>query len=219
MADPLPDIALVGVGGVAHGERAGDLLRLARAPFRKQRPFRARERVRHVMPPPGLDARDGDGQARVGGHQDREVHHAVLLGADQLLAVQQQYRGPQVVQHAKLRDVAAIRHFGDAEVPGGERLVQGEVGGLLPRPMQQRDHGEVGERQGQAEVELVECMGEHVHVCSSSGSRVGVGKPVCGTLRGWGPLPFRCWFQYRWATVTGWVTPLALKPGHADAGH
>jgi hypothetical protein len=55
-----------------------------------------------------LDARHRDGERGLRGHQDRDVDDAVLLGPDELLAVDDEDGAPAVVDDAELRDVAGL---------------------------------------------------------------------------------------------------------------
>jgi hypothetical protein len=62
--------------------------------------------LRAVVPAVLLHAAHRDADLAVGLHQDRAVEDAVLLGADQLLPVQQQHAPPGAVGHQQLRHAA-----------------------------------------------------------------------------------------------------------------
>ncbi len=89
-----------------------------------------REDGRVVVPAASLHAGHRDLHLRAGRHQHREVDDAVLLGADQLLAVYQQYGFCPVVQGHQLLDAARLGLLGYAEAAIGQCLAQREVGRL-----------------------------------------------------------------------------------------
>jgi hypothetical protein len=89
----------------------------------------------------------------VRGREDGEVEHAVLLGADELLAVEQQHGAHRVVDEEQLRHAAALRHLGDPGEAARERLAEREVAGLGRAGPQQREHRELARRLGAREGE------------------------------------------------------------------
>jgi hypothetical protein len=76
----------------------------------------------------------------VGRHQHGGVEDAVLLGADQLLAVQQQERPVGPVRHLEERDAAGLAHLGNAGAVAG--FLQREPVGVVEVGGEERDDGE-----------------------------------------------------------------------------
>ena len=88
-------------------------------------------------------------------HQHGGVEDAVLLGADQVLAVQQQVRPVGAVRHLEERDAAGLAHLGDAGAvsfaphptlsPAGrgwDEILQREPIGVVEVGGEERDDGE-----------------------------------------------------------------------------
>ena len=87
--EALPYICLVALMTPAEAQGIGDLSGLVRAQRRVERGAAGGEAGGPVCPAAGLHAADRDGHRRVRPHEDGSVQDAVLLGADQLLAVEQ----------------------------------------------------------------------------------------------------------------------------------
>jgi hypothetical protein len=93
-----------------------------------------------VAPAPLLHAAHRDGQLRAGGHLHRGVEDAVLLGADQLLAVQQEQRAVGAVRDFEEGDGAGVVHLSDPGAVAG--FVQCEPDGVVEVGGEQRDDGQ-----------------------------------------------------------------------------
>jgi hypothetical protein len=63
----------------------------------------------------------------VGRHQHAEIEDAILLGADQLLAIEEQDRSTALIDEPQLRDAALLRDLGDAGAAAPQRLVEEQV--------------------------------------------------------------------------------------------
>jgi hypothetical protein len=87
-----PHLALVGPVPPPRAHRPSHVGRLPRAEGAVERGVARAELAATVAPAPLLHAAHGDGHLRMGRHQHGGVEDAVLLGAGQLLAVQQQER-------------------------------------------------------------------------------------------------------------------------------
>ena len=75
---------------------------------------RRSELAAHLAPTPRLDARHGNREAGLRRHEDRQVDDAILLGADQLLAVDDEHVARAVVDdlqfgHAAASDTSVTR--------------------------------------------------------------------------------------------------------------
>ena len=89
-----------------------------------------------VPPPPLLHAGDGDPRDRFGWDEERCVYDPVLLGADQLRAVDDQDTLVRKVGHPQLRDRPALTHLLDDHLLRLEGLVDQQIverGGGIPR--------------------------------------------------------------------------------------
>ena len=143
--DRLPHLALVAAPALALAHRAADRGHLL-APQRRRRVAGRECHGTGRVPPPGLDARHRhDGAA--GRAQDRHVHRAVLLAADEGLALEQQHGQLAGDEHLELGDGAAAE-LADAQDPlgQGDRPRQVVLGGGAAA----RDDGIDGERPGGA---------------------------------------------------------------------
>ena len=101
--------------------------------------------ARPPRPPALLDARHGDLQSRPGRGEDAEIEDAVLLGADQLLAVEQEQRFAGAVAQAKLRHAAVLRDLADLGDAATDRLIERQPAGRRRRVVDQRQDGEIAE--------------------------------------------------------------------------
>jgi hypothetical protein len=90
-----------------------------------------------------LDARHGDLQSRPGRRQDAEIEDAVLLGADQFLAVEQEQQLAGAVAQAKLRHAAVLRDLADLGDAATDRLIEPQPAGRWRRGVDQRQDGEI----------------------------------------------------------------------------
>ena len=163
IGDVGPHAPLIALAGAAPMQRLADIGGLAGAAAGVVGAAGAGELGGLGAPAPGLDAGDGDddGPARRG--QDAEVEDAVLLGADQFLAVQQQHRQVAVVDEAQLRHAAALAEFGDPGGPVRQGLVEEPVARLLRSRGQQGVEGEVEVLQGGPQGYLSQTVGDHGH--------------------------------------------------------
>jgi hypothetical protein len=127
-----------------------------------------RELVADVPPASRLDARDRQRNGRTLRHEHRQVDDPVLLGADQLFAVDDEHRPLAVVDDAELRDAAGGRDLGDMHGAGtngvGERVVKRSA----CRRTQERIDRERVEARGRSERKRRQERVEVVHVVSLS---------------------------------------------------
>ena len=98
---------------------------------------RRRERAGAAAPAPLLDAGDRDPHRAARRHEHGDVEDAVLLRADELLAVADDHVAAGRVRGQHLRHGAAGAHLGDLEAEA-ERLVEGDVLRAGPRPREER---------------------------------------------------------------------------------
>ena len=56
--------------------------------------------------------------------ENRQIHHPVLLGTEQFFAIEEEYRLVCIVDHLQFRYAAMVVDFRDANVSGGQRLVE-----------------------------------------------------------------------------------------------
>ncbi len=132
---------------------------------------------RRSVPAALLDARDGNRQLRAGADEHRHVEDAVLLRADELLAVVEQHALVERVDHGELGHRAGVGDLGDRE-PARQRLVERDVGrDGIAGGEERRDHDAAvldrvaeleGEGGGRCHVVLLSVDGE------SSGPRTGL---------------------------------------------
>jgi hypothetical protein len=150
-----PHAALVGPVPPPCAHRLAHVRGLPRAEGGVERGVARAELAAAVAPAPLLHAAHGDGHLRVGRHQHGGIEDAVLLGADQLLAVQQQERPVGPVRHLEERDAAGLAHLGDAGAisfaphptlsPAGrgwDEVLQREPVGVVEVGGEERDDGE-----------------------------------------------------------------------------
>jgi len=115
----VPDAALVGHVAMAGANRAGDPRRLLLAHRGEEGGVAGREVATAVTPTPLLDAAHRDRQLRLRGHEHRGVEDAVLLRADQLLAVEEEQRLVGEVDDLELRDGPRLVRLRDAHPVAG----------------------------------------------------------------------------------------------------
>ena len=86
-------------------------------------------------------------------HQDGEIDDAVLFGADELLAIEDEDRLRAVVDDEQFGDAALRRDLGDLRDAERERLVEREIERLLldGSTANEREHGDGIPRDGRAE--------------------------------------------------------------------
>ena len=101
-----------------------------------------------VPPPALLDATDRHLDLRLGGHQDRRVQDAVLLGPTKFLAFEEQHAAVAGVLDQEFGDGAALADFLDGDGGGGDGFVGKLVLGRLAGFGVQREDGQrvAGER-------------------------------------------------------------------------
>ena len=168
-----PHLALVGPVPPPRAERLAHPGCLPRAEGGVERGVVRAELAATVAPAPLLHAAHGDGHLRVGRHQHGGGEDAVLLGADQLLAIQQQERPVGPVRHLEERDAAGLAHLGDAGVggfaphpalsPSGRgwsQVIQREPVGVVEVGGEERDDGEGAVGHGLAGQEGGEELGD-----------------------------------------------------------
>ena len=131
---------MIGLVPPPRAHRLAHVGRLPRAEGGVERGVARAELAAAVAPAPLPHAAHGDGHFRVGRHQHGGVEDAVLLGADQLLAVQQQKRPVGPVRYLKERDAAGLAHLRDAGVVAG--FLQREPVGVVKVGGEERDDGE-----------------------------------------------------------------------------
>ena len=103
----------------AEAQGISDLSGLVRAQRSVERGAAGGEASGPVCPAAGLHAADRDGHRRVRSHEDGGVQDTVLLGADQLLAIEQQQRAIACVAHLKRGNGGAARGLGHDDVVAG----------------------------------------------------------------------------------------------------
>ena len=128
-----------------------------------------------TVPPAGLDAADRHLQLRAGADEHGDVERAVLLGAEDLLALVEQDRLVGRVEDEQVVDLGVLLELLDRGA-GGAALGEGHVL-LLRRGSEDREDGErpvdvrIAEAQGLGEVVL---------------------QGGCGGAAGWHVKSFRC---------------------------
>src|SRR5215204_3368477 len=97
-------------------------------------------------------------------HQDGEIDDAVLLGADELLAIEDEDRLRAFVAHTQLRDASLLGDLGDLRPAIAEALIEGEVERLTlgVGRAQQRQHRDGGMSDRKAEGHGGERMADHI---------------------------------------------------------
>ena len=95
-----------------------------------------------------------------GGHENREVQDAILLGADQFLAVHEQHRPVSLHHDLQLGHLARVAHFGDLGPAAREGLVQGEVVHVPLRGAQQRHNRQILKGRCGTEHDLLHGVGD-----------------------------------------------------------
>jgi hypothetical protein len=96
-----------------------------------------------VRPPPLLYAGDRDRNFHAPCDHDADVEDAVLLGADQLIAIHQQDLPSRPVLEREFGDAAARGHLGNLRKLAIERVVEQQVGGRRAVPGREREQREV----------------------------------------------------------------------------
>ena len=125
----------------AAGHRVAYLCRLTGASARVECPRLRAELPARMAPPASLDAGYRDRHRRCRRHQDREVEDAILLGSDQLLAVDQKNAQPPFVLEPKFGHGSGFGDFHDLGLAIGQCLVEGAIVGLpVPVGAQERRH-------------------------------------------------------------------------------
>ena len=127
-----------------------------------------------VAPPPLLHAAHGDGHLGLGRHQYGHIKDAVLLGAHQLLAIQERERQVPEVGHAELGHGAAFGDLRDARAVAS--LAQGEPLGLR---LHGRQDGDDGQRAA-----VLRLVGQD----AAKGLREDLDVGDCGHREGHGPV-------------------------------
>ena len=103
------------------------------------------------MPAAGFDAAHRHNQAALLAHQDGGVQHPVLLGADELLAVEDEDARGALIDHPQLGHRAAGADLGDVERAGAQRCRQRLVARPAVAPEGKRHHREAAVRLGLAQ--------------------------------------------------------------------
>jgi hypothetical protein len=127
-----------------------------------------RKLARAPGPAARLHAGDRDSQFAAGRRKDRQVQHAVLLGAYQLLAVDQQHVVLGAVAEQQFGDRAGFRDLGHVRQRVLQGLVEQHVGRGDFRRRQQRHHSQVGVRDRCAERKRAKRLLQRIHRFSSS---------------------------------------------------
>ena len=113
-----------------------------------------------VGPASLLDAAHGDGHGGAGGDEHGHIEDAVLLGADQLLAVEEEQRLVGRVGDLEIRHRPRLAHLRDADALAG--LAEREPGGLGEERGEDGDHGERAVGDGLAGQDIVERLRDGV---------------------------------------------------------
>ena len=147
----------LGAQGVAHlGGLAGPARRIVGAPG-------AREPGGVRTPASGLHTGDGDQDGLERRGQHRQVEDAVLLGAHELLAIEQQDRAGAPVDETQLRHAARLGDLGHLGASLGEGLVEEQIGRLGDPVAEERKEGEAPVGLGRAQLELRQTLGDGGH--------------------------------------------------------
>src|SRR5262249_47527149 len=120
----VPDGPLVREAQAFLLEASSDRLGLAVADLLAQHSLRGGKAGPRIAPAARLDAAHWDNDLGVRRHQDGDVDDAVLLGADQLLAVENENGQVAGVLHTKLGYVALCRHFRHSEGTRGKSFLE-----------------------------------------------------------------------------------------------
>ena len=75
--------------------------------------------------------------------ENRQIHHPVLLGTEQFFAIEEEYRLVCIVDHLQFRYAAMVVDFRDANVSGGQRLVERGVTSVTFGRRSQRNDREI----------------------------------------------------------------------------
>jgi len=159
-----PDLRLVRGGPPPFGQTGADRGDLGRPAGGVVDPRRGVEERGRLGPPPLLDTGDGDHDLAPGRGQEGQVQDPVLLGPDQLLAVEQQDGALAPVDQTQLRDPPPLGDLGDLDLPLGQGLVQGQVERRRGRGGEQRKDCQVAEVLGGGEGEALEDGSDGGHV-------------------------------------------------------
>src|SRR5262249_28942589 len=127
-----------------HSSPDARLRALRAAKLRRGRPRRGREDARPVGPAPLLDAGDREGGDGLGRDQRRALDDAVLLGADELLALVQEDGLVELVVEGERLDGARLAQLAHRRT-AGERLVEADVLERRRRAGDERKYGESAE--------------------------------------------------------------------------
>lgn len=95
------------------------------------------------MPATLLDTGDRNRDGPVCRGEDREIEDAILLGADQLLAIEQQHGTIPVVDEAKLRHRTRRGDLGHAGSPVGQGGIEQSIDRLGHAIGQEREQGQL----------------------------------------------------------------------------
>ena len=142
--DLAPDRALVRRPRALATQRKRNLLDLRAAAARVVGVRRRRELAAHLAPTPRFHARHGNREAGLRRHEDRQVDDAILLGADQFLAVDDEHVARAVVDDLQLGHAAPVGHLRHACRAGGDRFRERVVPWLGRRLAQERKDGQAG---------------------------------------------------------------------------
>jgi len=102
---------------------------------------------RSHAPAAGFDTRDGDGALEVCGNEDREIEDAILLGAEEFFAVDEEDGKGGIVGDEQLRDGAGGVELGNVDEILGDAVIEEEIvasrkgGGAAEK----REKGEIAE--------------------------------------------------------------------------
>jgi hypothetical protein len=131
--------------------------------------IRRAEGIRHVPPSTLLGAAYRDDRLGSRLQQQCGVHHTVLLGADQFLAVEDQERIRRLVDHLELRHRAALGNLGNLGLARGDRLVQRAVGCAVRTRREQWPDHDVAVGLGRAESGPGQPIGNRTAVAGTGG--------------------------------------------------
>jgi hypothetical protein len=92
------------------------------------------------------------------GHQDRRIQDAVLLGADEFLAVDDEHRLGAVIEDQELGDRAALGDLSDGDGFGRHGLLQADVGRSAIDGAGEREHDDVAVGLRPSEVKVLQVV-------------------------------------------------------------
>jgi len=161
-----PDLALIGVAVPPALQRVRDLGHLPGAAFGVMGMRSGSEFLRPVMPATPLDTGNRNDESLARGDKNAQVENTVLLGSDQLLAVEEEDRLAGFVDKLEVRNAPTFRNLCDVGRFHCQGFVQRQVVGLLPLAVRKREESQIAERYGRSDFEVRNRIGNDFHAAS-----------------------------------------------------